>query len=248
MPDYSFVRIRYSKEVRKLYYRRNSSDEKVIESVLRQRQYSLARSKRASELRTFLSEQAANGAWPLIVDAGANIGAASLHFSIGYPHARIVAVEPEPENFRLLAKNVEGLNVLPVQAALASTQGFARILNPDAPHWAYQTEAVGDDERDADSIARITIDQILSSQPPGYFPFIVKVDIEGAEADLFSANTDWLARVPVVMIEPHDWLLPGRATFTPFLKCVSQLDRDFVIAGESIFSIANDFNVCRAPR
>ncbi len=40
-------------------------------------------------------------------------------------------------------------------------------------------------------------------------PWIVKVDIEGGEADLFAANTEWVDAVPVIIIELHDWMLEG---------------------------------------
>ena len=41
-------------------------------------------------------------------------------------------------------------------------------------------------------------------------PFIVKVDIEGFEADLFSANTQWVGRTPIIITELHNWLIRER--------------------------------------
>src|SRR5688572_6336531 len=41
-----------------------------------------------------------------IVDAGANIGIASIYFATKFPNARVIAIEPEPENFTLLEKNI----------------------------------------------------------------------------------------------------------------------------------------------
>src|SRR5579883_1485462 len=41
----------------------------------------------------------------VIVDAGANIGAASLYFATRFPEATILALEPEQSNFQLLRKN-----------------------------------------------------------------------------------------------------------------------------------------------
>ena len=75
-----------------------------------------------------------------------------------------------------------------------------------------------------------------------FFPFIVKIDIEGGEENLFSMNTDWIKKIPMVIIELHDWLLPKQRTSTNFLKTVSELDRDFNIKGENIFSIKNRLN------
>jgi hypothetical protein len=70
-------------------------------------------------------------------------------------------------------------------------------------------------------------------------PFIAKIDIEGAEADLFAANTGWVQSFDLVIIELHDWMLPGQGTSRNFLKCIANLDRDFLHIGENIFSIRN---------
>src|SRR5215475_12556495 len=40
-----------------------------------------------------------------IVDAGANIGMASIYFARRYPGAKIFAIEPETSNFAILLKN-----------------------------------------------------------------------------------------------------------------------------------------------
>jgi hypothetical protein len=59
---------------------------------------------------------------------------------------------------------------------------------------------------------------------------------------LFSGNTEWVARSPLIIVELHDWLLPKAKTSRPFLQCISQLDRDFIYHGEDVYSIANDFD------
>jgi len=42
----------------------------------------------------------------IILDAGANIGMASIYFTHRYPEARIIAVEAEASNFAVLERNV----------------------------------------------------------------------------------------------------------------------------------------------
>ena len=76
----------------------------------------------------------------------------------------------------------------------------------------------------------------------------MKVDIEGAEKDLFRSNTEWVAVTPIIIVELHDWLLPKGGTSRPFLQCVSKLDRDFVYLGEDVYSIANDLAGLTATR
>ena len=88
----------------------------------------------------------------------------------------------------------------------------------------------------------MTVPEILAQypSPAGYRPFIVKIDIEGFESDLFAENTDWVNDFPVLIIEMHDWLFPGQRTSSNFLKTIARLDRDFVYLGENVFSIRND--------
>jgi hypothetical protein len=51
--------------------------------------------------------------------------------------------------------------------------------------------------------------------------------------------TSWIDRFPLLVIELHDWLLPGQSTSRNFLREIALRDRDFVYRGENIFSIAN---------
>lgn len=226
---------------RKIYYRPNSSDVAVIQQVLVNRQYDLTRLRRFNELNAFVQRhRAATGKAPLVIDAGANIGAAALFFASIIPDAKIVAIEPEAKNFKLLEMNVEGLPIETIRAALSATPGLARVVDPGEGHWAYRTENLGDAAGPHDAVPRQAVAEIYRRHAAACFPFIVKIDIEGGEADVFSSNTDWVAATPILIIELHDWLLPKRGSARGFLKCVANLDRDFVSIGEDIYSIVND--------
>ena len=228
---------------RQLYFRDHRSDEVVIKQVLVEQQYDLGRLKRARELLDFIQREEATGLRPLIVDAGANIGASAIFFTANFPNALVVAIEPNLENFDLLSKNVKGLNVEMVHGAISSNAGRSRVCDPGMGHLGYRTQAVGDEDAGLDTVPHLTINDIFKSHPSPFFPIIVKVDIEGAEIDLFSGNTEWVARTPILIVELHDWLIPKGGTSRPFLQCISKLNRDFVHIGEHVFSIANDLDV-----
>ena len=66
-------------------------------------------------------------------------------------------------------------------------------------------------------------------------PLIVKIDIEGAQAQLFSANTEWVARTRLISLELDDWLMPWQGTSRSFFSCISRYPFDYLIHGESIF-------------
>ena len=134
-------------------------------------------------------------------------------------------------NVNLLRLNASRVKIM--HAAIASEICPLEIANPDAPAWAYRTER----NREG-AIDGITVSKILDDLQT-YEPFICKVDIEGAETELFSNNTSWVARFPIVIMETHDWLFCGQATARNFLRIIADLDRDFYIVGENIWSISN---------
>lgn len=241
---YSSMDVGLGATKRPFFFRKKSTDEQVIKEVLVDKQYDLNRLVRTADLIGLLQRCEAKGRRPLIVDAGANIGASVIHFFAQLmPVTRpvIVAVEPHAGNFELLTRNVEGLEVHAIHGAVAAEPGKMRVIDPGSGHWGYQTEpaTVADD---ANAVRCVTIDQIFGEHAPRAFPFIVKVDIEGAEKNLFSANTDWIRRTPLLIVETHDWLFPRRATARPFLSCIANLDRDFVSIGDDVYSIANDLD------
>src|SRR5919197_6367935 len=186
MSSLASANVVFSGATRQFHYRQQTSDEAVVRMVLIDRQDDLSRLARHDELLAFARRREAAGLKPLIVDAGANIGATALYFCVQYPTAEVVAVEPERDNIGLLKQNVAGLNVEVVRGAISSRRGRARVVDVGRGHWAYRTQSIADDESAPDAIPHVTIDDIYNSRAAGCFPFIVKIDIEGAERDLFS--------------------------------------------------------------
>jgi len=229
-----------------VHFRPQSSDEAIIRDVFTGGAYDLGRLPRGRELAGYFEAHIRGGKSGLVVDAGANVGAASLYFHLLLGKTRIVAVESSTENFRVLEKNAVGLDARLVNAAISSTTGKAQVVDPGtaAGFCAYQAVPVGDGApspagRALEIVPRVTVNDIYAEEAKRAFPFIAKIDIEGGEADLFSANTEWIEKTPLVIVELHDWLLPKQRTSAPFLKAIAGLDRDFFPLGENIFSIAN---------
>ncbi|EBQ4753906.1 FkbM family methyltransferase [Salmonella enterica subsp. diarizonae] len=79
---------------------------------------------------------------------------------------------------------------------------------------------------------------ILSAFEPASL-FILKVDIEGGEKNLFSGDVCWFDDFYLCIIELHNWLYPGEGASGPFLRLCGQRDRDFIYRGENIFSVSN---------
>lgn len=239
---YSHYQLRIGKNglSRPFFYRPKTSDEVVFKEIIGGEKYNLRHLRRAEELYQMLGRRRGTGKRPLVVDAGAYIGASSIAFAYYVPGSAVVAIEPERGNFELLRRNVEHLPIQPIRAAVSSTAGFARIDDPGEGHWGYRAEPINGNMRSTETTPRVTINDIYAQHSGFCYPFIVKVDIEGGEADLFSANTEWVARTPLLIVELHDWLLTRSANSRSFLRCISQLDRDFVYVGEDVYSISNE--------
>jgi FkbM family methyltransferase len=215
---------------------RDRIDLAVVHQIFYSEDYRLRRLKRHRELYDQYRSMCDANVTPLIVDLGANTGLASLYFAREFPKARIVAVEPDIENIAMARENNRGNgNVQILQSGISSIDGRGAIANAGDENWAYRTEAREDGE-----LTMVSMNTLLSKHVSEHVkPFIVKIDIEGFEENLFSASTEWVDEFPLLIIELHDWMLPGSASSRPFLKCVSQLNRDFNYNGENIFSIKN---------
>jgi FkbM family methyltransferase len=143
-----------------------------------------------------------------IVDAGANIGLASAVWAARYPEARILAIEPDAGNFALLRRNTRRYpGVTAVRAGLWCRGGHVRIENPEAEPWAFR---VGEaDAGDASAVVALTVGDAIGSLGGDRID-VLKLDIEGAELDIFSAaDLGWLDRVGTIVVELHDRLRPG---------------------------------------
>ena len=141
-----------------------------------------------------------------IIDAGANIGLTSLFYHNEYPSARIFAVEMETGNYDLLKKNTEQIsNITAVNKALWSDSTpiyMTRSSSKDA-------HCVGLKSEFSELVQTITILEIIDKFKLTSID-ILKMDIEGAEKEIFSKGVDsWLPMVKYLIIELHDRFLSG---------------------------------------
>jgi FkbM family methyltransferase len=210
----------------RVHLRLGESDVAAVMQTVADRQYEMKDPLR-SRVHARYQEIINSGQAPIIVDAGANIGLASIWFANQYPLARIVAIEPEKGNFRVLEKNVgSNPNIIPVCAAIGSTPGFVSVRSKPGVSWGAETS------RAEQGIPIVTMASAFGRTDG--IPFIAKIDIEGFESDLFSSSTDWLQTVNIVLVEPHDWLFPGTRTSKSFQREMARHDFEIHILGENL--------------
>ncbi len=176
----------------------------------------------------------------LIVDAGANIGLASVFFAAKYPEARVLAIEPEISNFTLLSKNIAPYsNVVPIRGALWKENTAVPLVDPGMGHWGFRaTDSKGDEAgRLIDKVQGMTVDKLMRSYDISYMD-ILKVDIEGGEKDLFENVSGWIGKVGVIMIELHDRLRVGCSR--SFYTATKDFEME-ACKGENIFLVRKQY-------
>lgn len=175
------------------YLRLNSSDIKVFQHVVLEDEYhvNLLRQPR------------------VIVDAGANIGLSSLVFANKYPMSRVFAIEPERSNFEVLCKNVAPYpNIIPIQAALWSCETEIFLIDPGLDKWGFQVSGHMTPSAVVERVNAITIDSLMVQHHIDAID-VLKIDIEGAEKEVFDASTAWIDTVALIIVELHDRIKHG---------------------------------------
>lgn len=220
------------KGVGPIYARPKSGDVSIVRQIFGERQYDLSSFKQNAAVERRYQALLAQGLRPVIIDAGANIGASSIWFAQRFPEAKVVAIEPDPGNAQICRLNVAAYpNVVVREAAIGSAGGRVTLSADDRKACAVETVRDG-----AGGVEVITVD---AAKPEGAGEsasrlFIVKVDIEGFEEDLFSANLGWLEEADIVIVEPHDWLFPDRSTSSTFQAAMASGDFQVLILGENL--------------
>lgn len=205
-----------------VYLRNNISDFAIFKQVFYENQYDLY-DKDFPKAFT-------------ILDAGANIGMAAVYFTLKFPDASIIAVEPERNNYELLVKNTrEYTNIKCLNNAIWDKNEPLVITNPDSLAAGFIVEETK--ENSALNFQGITVNAIM--QKNGWENIdIVKMDIEGAEKEVFSADDlAWLKKVKLLIVELHDRYKPG--TTKALFKALDSLEYEAYFHHENIFIFFN---------
>lgn len=150
----------------------------------------------------------------VIIDAGANIGMASIYFAAKYENAIIIAVEPEEENYKLLKRNTENYkNILTINAALWNSSGEISLFAADfTSTLGYMTEtnksALKSSYEKRQLVKAVTIEEIMYQYNIGYID-ILKMDIEGSEKEVFESCRNWINKTNSIIIELHENMKKG---------------------------------------
>ena len=86
-------------------------------------------------------------------------------------------------------------------------------------------------------VAIYTVPDIFAMAGPNRALLLVKVDIEGFEAELFEENTQWISETFAIFVEPHDWLFPGRKTSQSMQESLFGIGFELLVQHENIMLV-----------
>lgn len=138
-----------------------------------------------------------------VLDLGGNIGLAARYFLMKYPDCQVCSVEPFEENISLYHRNLA--HVPParfglIKAAVWRTNELVRLMfTDDKTEYdaiSVQAGATGPE------VQGLTMTEVIKRSGFAHVD-LLKVDIEGAEVELFTGDCSWLEKVRAIAIEFH---------------------------------------------
>lgn len=208
-PGFEYLDI-YSVNSKELAVRKDSIDETLLESILITECYQpdMWFNRNLREKFEFKNVKT-------VIDLGANIGLASCYFADLYKTAKIYSFEAEQENYSLLLRNTRSYsNISTYHKAIWKNKdgvyisnrrgvvGHSGKINP-AKYMVNSEESLGEEIIDSISLSEFIKEEQIETID------ILKIDIQGAEIELFQDSELWLPRVRLLFIELHDLFRKG---------------------------------------
>ena len=210
---------------KKIFLRNLSSDFNVYKQIFEYKEYDFANE---------LFEKYYGSIPKILIDAGANIGLTSIYFSNLHPDLKILAIEPEENNYLQLLKNIKYYyNIKPLQKAIWNRNTKLKIRNDfrDRQSWSFQVDASsGTQEVDADTLEAILKEQDINEID------ILKVDVEGAEKQIFLEDktiNKILLKTKIICLEIHD----SEVSRIEISSKIMQLGFNLFAKGETLFAV-----------
>jgi FkbM family methyltransferase len=210
--------------------RPTDSDPFVASQVFGWREYELPQETEAGLMALSRSWRAC-GIVPVVVDGGANTGYSSLFFASRFPEAIVLAVEPNPESYEFLLRNVSKCrNIIPVQAALWCDESGVDLEFEGHGSWAVRAVA---SRRDRPATRSVTLEGLIENIP-GARLLVCKLDIEGAEREVCAASANILQSAACVIAETHDFLFQDGSCAAAVMEALAPTMAAPVTLGENL--------------
>lgn len=138
---------------------------------------------------------------PRIVDAGANIGMATIYFKRMQPSANVIAFEADPKIAEVLYRNVQSFELANVEVrneAVSNSSTRPLFFVPDGVDGGRVAEQDGPGRT---LVKSVRLRDILEERID-----FLKLDVEGAEVDIIFDCADRLQNVSNLFLEYHSFV------------------------------------------
>lgn len=145
----------------------------------------------------------------LVIDCGANVGYSSAYFLSRFPTSKVIAIEADLGNYQAAQQNLKpyGDRVTLLHAGVWSHRTGLDLRSDSYRDGRQSSRQVQESELGSPgSIEGIDIPSLIKLSGENNIS-LLKIDIEGAEAEVFSPSSssrDWLPHVQALVIELHD--------------------------------------------
>lgn len=138
-----------------------------------------------------------------VLDAGANVGDTAARYLTRFPEATVVALEPDPENYRLACRNLEsyGDRAVVWNVGLWNRDAPLRVEAGQSRLGITVIEATAGEPFDCRGVSVATVLSRMGWDQLDIF----KCDIEGAEREVFGSDDAdvWLRNTRSIAVETH---------------------------------------------
>ena len=212
---------------------RNEYDLITVHEIFAEESYNLTKLVIWPEIQKKYKKIISNNKKPLFIDCGSNIGSSSEYFFRIFRELFLVMIEPNLESINFSKNNVFNKNSQFFNKAISCENKKVKIDVTNVDNRASNINKLLGEEIDT-----ITVPDLLLKYQDTV-PFIIKIDIEGYEKDLFYNNYNWINNFEIIIIEIHDWMKPFEAISYNFFKAINELSkdtekRDVIISGENL--------------
>ena len=175
---------------------------------------------------------------PFILDCGAHIGVSVLYFKTRYPHARIVAFEPNPSAFKLLATNLRRNGVSDVElvnAAVADTEGSINFYTEKGGRrrWTWGGAGVKNAWQQQGDYRTIRVPAVRLSSSIDRDVDLLKLDVEGMESVVLDEIEHRLGLVKALVVEFHGSSTNPRNSLEHVLDLLTRNGFDYALSQEA---------------
>jgi FkbM family methyltransferase len=223
------------------YHIRDSSDITTVYEIFSKEEYNLKKFMIFRYIEQYFQDLLKNKKIPLIIDCGSNIGASSFYFSKIFEESKIILVEPDYESYIFSKKNLLEKNFFFLNNVISNQKQTVKFTNNKQDNRSSKIDTNGNVE-----IESLTVNEVINKfDITSHNTFLIKIDIEGYEKNLFMNNYEWIDKFKIIIIELHDWMLPTEGNSTNFVKALSDImvkktKRDLILSGENLISIRID--------